>query len=116
MNKLSKICAMLIVLILLMSAAFGVVTKNSYKEFEEDAALVDKLIIENSESWIKHIEGKKVQKQLKKVGYIFLVTATSSERVFRGTKTILNVERVIKGDINYSEKTIALYDHLPCDM
>ena len=55
MNKLSKICAMLIVLILLMSAAFGVVTKNSYKEFEEDAALVDKLIIENSESWIKHI-------------------------------------------------------------
>ena len=110
MNKLSKICAMLIVLILLMSAAFGVVTKNSYKEFEEDVALVDKLIIENSESWIKHIEGKKVKKQLKKLGYIFLVTATSSERVFRGTKTILNVERVIKGDINYSEKTIALYE------
>lgn len=110
MNKLSKICMSLLLFMLIVSVILGLFTKKSFVSINENEAVVEQHILNVNADVVNELNYEKIIKNLEKAKVAFVVTAIESEVIHQATKTVANVDKVLKGDKELTGKDIVLYD------
>lgn len=111
MSRFKKVSLMLISFMLSFSFILGFVTKNSFNAVENtDQAKLDSEMCDIIESVNEKISLKKVKSQIKKTECAFVVTVKENLRYYEATKTLVHIDKVIKGDEAYSDTDVYIYE------
>lgn len=110
MNKLSKICSLLICIMLLFAIAIGVMTRLSYKTFDYSKAVLNQQNVEVNTEVISRLSIKKVQRKLNKTDVVFVVIAKEKEQSYKSIRTLVDVQKVIKGNEELVGQTVSIYE------
>lgn len=111
MNKFKTALLSFTALFLVFAVVLGIVTRNSYKEFESyDEVEFDVSTFEmRTDSLFEHLNKKRLLSNLKKAENAFVVTVLDHNRVSYATQTIVHVDEVIKGDKTVKGTSILIY-------
>lgn len=111
MGRFKKVSVILVSLMLVFSTVLGFVTKNSFNAVEDtDQAKIDSEMCDIIESINNKISLKKVKKQINKTECAFVVTVKENLRYYEATKTLVHIDKVIKGDEAYSDTDVYIYE------
>lgn len=107
MGKVKAVLLSITALFLVFAVVLGIVTRNSYKEFESyDEVDFDVSAFGGN---LENFDQKKQLLNLKKAENAFVVTVLDHNRVSYATQTIVHVDEVIKGDKTVKGTSILIY-------
>lgn len=109
MNKLHKILMITLSFLLLFAVILGCFTKNSYKNIDVNTATYTPSP-DTSQRLINSLDTQLTLNELNKCDSAFLVTVINSENIHEGTRTTVFVDEVIRGNKEYMNQNIVIYE------
>lgn len=110
MTKTAKICAAISSVAIIAAVIFGLITRNSYINYDQNNAVFTPPYPEIESAVFSHITHENVLKEIEKEDFAFLVTVKETEQIYEATKATVTVDKVVKGDSFDLNKEIIIYE------
>lgn len=110
MTKTAKICASVLSVAIIASVIFGIITRNSYINYDPDSAVVYSSNVDVGKAAFSHISVENILQEVEKQDFAFLVTVKENEQIYEATKTTAVVDKVIKGDSSDLNREIVIHE------
>lgn len=110
MTKTAKICAAISSVAIIAAVIFGLITRNSYINYDPDSAVVYSSDVDVEKAVFSYISVENVLKEVEKQDFAFLITVKENEQIYEATKTTAVVEKVIKGNPSDLNKEIIIHE------